>query len=311
MNVVTLALLSVLAQAGTQTADPGAKAKAQALLREGAQLYQDHAFAEALEKFDQAYAVFPSPKLLYNIGQASRELGRPADAVDAFEKFLAQAPDASPELIAEAKQSVAELSPKLGKLFINCNVSGAEISVDGKNMGKTPLVDSIRVSPGNHQVTATHPTAMPVVQTVLVAAGAMQTLAIRLRSLAESPAVGQVADTTATPTLGLQAAPAPTELTEDRGWWLGRKWTWVAAGTTVVFLGTATIAGLSMQSKYDDLRKSCGTAAGANWTGCKSDDISSLDTRKNIANVFWGLSAAAAVTPMAGDTTGLVATVRY
>jgi hypothetical protein len=81
-----------------------------------------------------------------------------------------------------------------------------------------------------------------------------------------------------------------------------------------------------MQSKFDDLKKSCGKAAAANWTGCSSSDTSSLDTRKNIANVFWGLTAAAAVTtgvlffveghgvtvaPMAGNTTGLLANVRY
>jgi hypothetical protein len=93
-----------------------------------------------------------------------------------------------------------------------------------------------------------------------------------------------------------------------------------------VFVGAAAIAGSMMQSKYDDLKKSCGTAAGANWTGCNSSQVSSLDTRKNAANVFWGLSAAAAVAtgvlffveghgvtvaPMAGDTTGLLANVRY
>jgi hypothetical protein len=93
-----------------------------------------------------------------------------------------------------------------------------------------------------------------------------------------------------------------------------------------VFVGLAAIAGSSMQSKFDDLKKTCGTAAGANWTGCSSSDTGSLDTRKNIANVAWGLSAAAAVAtgvlffveghgvsvaPMAGDTTGLLANVRY
>jgi hypothetical protein len=326
MNVVSLVFLAFLAQAGTQTADPEAKAKAQALLREGAESYRQGAFAGALEKFGQAYAVFPSPKLLYNIGQANRELGRPADAVDAFEKFLAQAPDASPDLIAEAKQSVAELSPKIGKLFVNCNVSGARITVDGKHVGKTPLADFVRLSPGSHQVMATHPSTMSEVQTVTVAAGAVETVGISLRSPAEAAPAAQVSNPPTTPTIDLQAASTASESPATRGWWLGRKWTWVAAGSTVVLLGAAAIAGWSMQSEYDDLRRSCGTAAGANWTGCKSDDISALDTRKNIANVFWGLSAAAAVTtgvlffvegrrvalaPMAGETTGLVATVRY
>jgi hypothetical protein len=198
--------------------------------------------------------------------------------------------------------------------------------VDGRKVGQTPLADFVRVSPGSHQVTATHPSTIPVVQTVDVAAGTVQTISIRPRSLAEAAAVTQVPNSSPSPALDLQAARSPTQTGQETGWWLGRKWTWVAAGSTVVFTGVAAIAGSSMQSKFNDLKKTCGTAAGAGWTGCSSSDTSSLDTRKNIANVFWGLSAAAAVTtgvlffveghsvtvaPMAGNTTGLLANVRY
>jgi hypothetical protein len=324
MNAATLVLLSLLAQAGAQPTDPESKARAQVLLKDGAQSYRQGAYAGALEKFDQAYAIFPSPKLLINIGQANRELGRIVEAVDAFEKFLSLSDDASPDLIAEAKRSVQELAPTIGKLLIDCGVVDAEISVDGKMAGKAPLADVVRVTPGRHQVTATSPTMIPVVQTVEVAPGTVQTVAIRPRGLAEAAPVAQVPPTPS-PSVDLRAARSPSPAPSG-GWWLGRKWTWVAAGSTVVFVGAGAIAGSMMQSKYDDLKKSCGTAAGANWTGCNSSQVSSLDTRKNMANVFWGLSAAAAVTtgvlffveghgvtlaPMAGGTTGLLANVRY
>jgi hypothetical protein len=320
----TLVLLSLLAQASATTSAPDAKARAQVTLKEGTQLYQQGAFADALDKFEQAYSVFPSPKLFFNIGRANRELGRPVDAVDAFEKFLSQALDAPPELLAEAKRSVQELAPKIGKLLIDCAVVDAEITVDGKQAGKAPLTDVVRVSPGRHQVTATSPQMIPAVETVDVAAGTVQTVEIRPRTLAEAAPVANETSTPS-PSVDLQAA-RPMSPTSSDGWWLGRKWTWVAAGTTVAFVGAAAIAGSMMQSKYDDLRNSCGTAAGANWTGCSSSQVSSLDTRKNIANVLWGLSAAATVTtgvlffveghdvtvaPIAGGTTGLLANVRY
>ena len=326
MHAVSLVLLSLLAQVGAQTTDLESKAKAQVLLKEGTQSYRQGTFADALEKFDQAYAAFPSPKLLFNIGQANRELGRSVEAVDAFEKFLSLSEDASPDLKAEAKRSVDELAPKIGKLLIDCTVAGADITVDGKKVGQSPLADLIRVSPGSHQVTATHPATIPVVQTVVVAPGTVQTLSIRLQSLAEVEVVVPVPNAPPSPALDLQATRKPPESAEDNGWWLGRKWTWVAAGSAVVFTSVAVIAGSSMQAKFDDLKKTCGTAAGANWTGCSSSDTSALDTRKNIANVFWGLSAAAVVTtgvlffveghgvtvaPMAGATTGLLAHVRY
>jgi tetratricopeptide (TPR) repeat protein len=143
MNAATLVLLSLLAQAGAQTTDPESKAKAQVLLKDGAQSYRQGAYAEALEKFDQAYAIFPSPKLLINIGQANRELGRVVEAVDAFEKFLSQSTDASPDLIAEAKRSVNELAPKIGKLLIDCNISGAEIT-GGRKEGRANTPRGLR-----------------------------------------------------------------------------------------------------------------------------------------------------------------------
>jgi hypothetical protein len=323
MTAVPLVFLALLAQAGTPASDPDAKARAQVILKEGTQLYQQGAFADALERFEQAYSVFPSPKLFFNIGQANRELGRPVEAVEAFEKFLAQAGDASPELLAEAKRSVEELAPKIGRLLIDCGVADAEITVDGKAVGRTPLPDLIRVMPGKHQVTATHPNAMPAIENVVVKVGTVETVGMRLRLLVEPTPAARAPLPVPSPGLDLQAAQVSPE---SHGWWLGRKWTWVAAGSTLVFAGVASVAGWSMQSKFDDLRKSCGKAAGGNWTGCSSGDISSLDAWKNTANVFWGLSAAAAVAtgvlffveghdvtvaPIAGDTTGFLASMKY
>ncbi len=106
-TLLFLTLLLVPSVAVAQTAS--AKAKAQALLKDGLDLYDRGERTAALEKFQAAYAAFPSPKLLFNVGQANRDLGRRAEALDAFERFLRDATDASPETIAEARRSVAEL----------------------------------------------------------------------------------------------------------------------------------------------------------------------------------------------------------
>ena len=305
------------------TASPESKARAQVLLKDGAQHYERAEFADALENFEKAYAVFPSPKLLFNIGQASRELGRPVEAVDAFEKFLDQAGDAPEEMTTEAKRSLVELTPKIGKLLIECPIVGAEITVDGKKLGLAPIRDLIRVAPGPHQVTATHPSATPAVENVNVIAGTIETVAMRPRTLAE---VAAALPPPPGPAPGLDVRqPNPVAPPAEAGWLLGRTWTWVAAGSAVVLAGGAAVAGWQMQTKFDELQKQCGTLS-TSTTGCNSSDISSLDARRNTANVLWGLSAAAAVTagvlfyvegrpvavaPVAGGTTGLVATARY
>jgi hypothetical protein len=320
MHATCLILLTILAQASSPTGDPQAKAQAQALLGQGTKLYQQGDVADALEKFQAAYAAFSSPKLMFNIGQANRDLSRPVEALEAFEKFLVGAADASPEMIADARKSVAQLQKKLGRIQVDCESAGAEVSVDGKSVGLVPLPDPIWATPGHHQVTAKHASAAPAIEDADVVVGSMITVTLRLL-----PAAVPVATPApkAAPGFDLQAATPPSSASE--GWWLGRKWTWVAACSTVLLAAGAVTSGLLMQSKFDSLRSSCG-AGNPDRPGCSQSDIDSVNSRKTIANVFWGLAGAAAVTtgvlfyfegrpvavaPMAAGATGFVAAVRY
>ena len=320
MHATCLILLAILAQASPPTGDPQAKAQAQALLGQGTKLYQQGDVADALEKFQAAYAAFPSPNLMFNIGQANRDLSRPVEALEAFEKFLVGAADASPEMIADARKSVAQLQKKLGRIQVDCETGGAEVSVDGKSVGLAPLPDLIWVTPGRHQVTAKHASAAPAIEDVDVTAGSVATVTLLLRPVAISHAIPAH---TAAPDFGIQAASASSGGSE--GWWMGRKWTWVAAGSTVLLAVGAITAGTLMDSKFDSLRSSCGAGNPAR-PGCSQSDIDSVSSRQTTANVFWGLAAAAAVTtgvlfyfegqpvtvaPVAGGTTGAVVRVGF
>ena len=97
MSATSIVLLALLAQASSPSGGAQDKAKAKGLLSEGSAIYKKGDYAGALEKFEAAYAAYRSPKLWFNIGQANRDLGRPVEALDAFEKFLSLTPDASPE----------------------------------------------------------------------------------------------------------------------------------------------------------------------------------------------------------------------
>src|SRR3954454_13220068 len=76
------------------------KAQARALLVEGGGLLQSGDYAEALVRFEKAFALVPSPKIQYNLGLAYLGLARPADALQAFEVFVAGAADAPAANIA-------------------------------------------------------------------------------------------------------------------------------------------------------------------------------------------------------------------
>ena len=320
MFATSIVLLAIVAQTSPLTADPQAKAQAQVLLGQGTKLYQQGDVTEALEKFNAAYAAYASPKLMFNIGQCNRDLGRPVEALEAFGKFLVGAADSSPDMIADARRSVAQLQKKLGRIQIDCATAGAEVSVDGKSVGLAPLPDPIWATPGRHQVTAKHASAAPAIEDVDVTAGSVNTATMRMlppEAPVAAPAPKAASD------FDLQAASRPSSASE--GWWLGRTWTWVAAGSTVLLTAGAVTAGLSMKSKFDNLRSSCG-AGNPLRPGCTQSDIDSVSSRQTMANVFWGLAGAAAVTtgvlfhfegqpvtvaPVAGRATGFTASVRY
>jgi hypothetical protein len=363
MNLACLVLFTVLTQASPLTTDPQAKAQAQLLLSQGSALYQQGDVAGALEKFEAAYIAFPSPKLMFNIGKANRDLGRPVEAVEAFQRFLAEAPDASPENLADARRCLAEIQKKLGRIRIECDTAGTEVGVDGKTVGLTPMPGLVWATEGRHQITASHMNAVPVIEKVEVKAGSVSTVRLHLTVLLPPAAVASVPppapapvpapvavpapapvfapavpESTPVPAVAPATAPAPftppppdlnlrasPSSEPDQGWWLGRKWTWVAAGSTVLLAVAAISAGISMEDKFNSLRSSCGAASGSR-PHCSQSDVDSVNTRKTAANVFWGLTAAAAVTagalfywegrpvtvaPMAGGMTGAVARVGF
>jgi tetratricopeptide (TPR) repeat protein len=324
MHVAALLFLGFLAQSSDSTASAEAKAKAQSLLTEGSALYEKGDYADALDKFKQAFATYDSPKLLFNIGQANRDLGRPVEALEAFERFLIGALDAAPETIEDAKRSVEELQKKLGRLRVDCQTDNATISVDGKEVGLTPLPKLLWATTGRHQVTARHWSFPPAVEDVEVRAGSVQTV----RMVMQVPSAQAPLANPARP----EASPERTDLVtkepkpaEPSGWWMGRKWTWVAAGSAVLFTAGAAAAGLSMQSKYDSLNRSCGSGS-QNPLGCSDSDINAVTTRRNAANVMWALAGASAVTagilffveghpvtltPVAGETVGFIGGLSY
>lgn len=324
MVAASLAVLALLAQSLPQSSNPADKAKAQGLLDEGSVLYKTGNYAGALSKFIDAYAAYPSPKLWFNIGQANREMGRPAEALEAFEKFLAGLSDGSVESLESARATVSELQKQLGRLHIECEATGAEVSLDGKIVGLTPLKGWLWTVPGSHTVTASRDHAAALAHVDLAAGGA-EIVAIRLeQASAAMPTEARPAEGGAKSVeLHADQHARPSATTEGGSG--GRRWTWVAVGTTVLTAGGAITFGLLMQSKYDELKKSCGIAS-ATHPGCSQSDLHSLNIRKNTANLLWGATGLAAlasvvlffaegravtVAPMAGDIRGVMALTAF
>lgn len=69
----------------------------------------------------------------------------------------------------------------------------------------------------------------------------------------------------------------------------GRFWTWIAAGSAGALAVGALVVGLNAQSNYDDLESRCAPS-------CAASEVDSVRTRATVADVLWGLTAAAAIT---------------
>jgi len=206
LAVVVAALFGPLARAQGQ--GDGARARARALLQQGGQLYEGGDYTGALEKFQAAYEIVPSPKLFFNMGQAYRGLARPVEGIEAFERFLAEAKDASPSLQAEARELIAALSRQVGELRISASVDGAAISVDGREAGTSPRDRPVRLAAGPHQVVLEKAGWRTFAQRVQIAAGATVTVNAVLAPLATAaPVAPRPSPAAPPPTMRATAAP--------------------------------------------------------------------------------------------------------
>lgn len=247
------------ASAHAQAADPpppgsdaaqveAGRAAARAKLIEGDGLLKRGAYQDALAVFKDAYALFPSPKIHYNFGLALKGMGRNAEALEAFGRFLAEANDATPDVRARAATSRDELLARVGVVRVTAEVNGASILIDGREIGRTPHPGDIHLDPGPHMLTVDRGSGSPpFTQRLEVRAGAVLSVAARFLDAAGATTAGSNAD---------GAVSAPTSDVGRNGpameappAWL-RPVAWTAAGIGAAALVTGAVSWAVKESKF-------------------------------------------------------------
>ena len=149
---IGLSVLLLLGWAQTASADE-ARAVAGAHYARGLELAKSGAYEGALQEFDAAYTISPQFSVLYNIGQALVALDHPTKAIEALGKYLSEGKEQVPEARRQKVQAqLASLSARLAALSITTDRPGASISIDGRDVGATPLKDPVRVDAGTHTI---------------------------------------------------------------------------------------------------------------------------------------------------------------
>jgi len=202
-GVAVMVVLAIAGQANAQSAAD--KRRAQELQKEGLRLLDNGDSRGALKDFEEAIGLFPSPKILFNMGLAHKALGQEVDAVNNFERFLDEAPYAPKQSRDTAEKIINEIRPRLSYLEIATDDIGSHISIDGHEVGVAPLPRPLAVNPGAHEVRLEKPDMRPAARSVSPVPGQKLRVFVQLVPATASPSV----PVTALPHPPVESQPHP------------------------------------------------------------------------------------------------------
>lgn len=139
---------------------------------------------EAIERYRAAWEIYKNPWYICDWGGLEFELDR---ARDAAESLSACARLLKPEdklaIGRKVERMLSKVRAQVGELTVESNVPNADVVVDGKAVGKLPLVDPIFVDPGSHVVEVRAPGYEPDFRMALFHAGTTMLIPMRLEPM--------------------------------------------------------------------------------------------------------------------------------
>lgn len=165
-------------------------AEAQAHYASGAEHYARGDYAAALLEFDHSYRLVPSLRVLFARALCRHALGDFPGAAADLRRYLADGGAAVPrDLREQAETLLEEMSPRLGRLAVELSEPDAELLLDGRLVGTSPLPHDLETTAGDHRLEARKEGFTPARLTVSVQAGTRNVVAV---TLAPRPAVLRV-----------------------------------------------------------------------------------------------------------------------
>ncbi len=195
-----LAAAVVLAHPGVAAGEDDA-AEAKARFRKGADLYRAGKWREAIDEFEAAYRLKPHGAIHFNVAQCREKLAEWPGALRAYEDYLREVPDAKDR--ATVRASMKKIEERLAAagvqaLLVYTDPPGAELRLDGKPRGKTPLHTVL--PPGTYALALSLDGYQPVNEDVAVSLSASRVLDLVLRPApAGAAAAGAAAAAKAAP----------------------------------------------------------------------------------------------------------------
>jgi len=171
-------------QQGPATGKVGARAH----FNEGLAHVAQGEFERALHEFEAAYALKPHYSVLYNIGQAQAELGRPAEALRRFERYLLLGgAHLSQARRDEVRALIAKNRARLGEVRLVGVVATTRVWVDGVEVEPPALRAPLLLTSGKHAILSSNGGGFPHSQEVIASAARSTEVKLPAESVPVSP----------------------------------------------------------------------------------------------------------------------------
>jgi hypothetical protein len=203
--VLVTALIPLSARADPPS--PSDVEAARAHYKRGVELYDEKKYEQALVELERADSLAPTHRLLYNIALVQRQLGDVAGALRSFTSYLAAASEVPPARRTEVERAMAELVAKVATATVTTNIPDAEITIDARSVGITPLAAPLRLNPGPHRIVASKARYRSETKELDLAAGDRVEIPFSLE--AESPPAPATPTPQETPAPVVPAPPPP------------------------------------------------------------------------------------------------------
>ncbi len=169
--------------AWAQSGPPEPQAVAAEHFERGLELYQEGSLDAALVEFERAYEVVPDYRVLYNLAQVQMQRGDYVSSIDLFERYLREGGTGiAASRKAEVDQDLVKLNSRVAKLWVDTNVEGAELFVNGKLVGLLPLKQPVVINSGVCDLRVVKPGFDPRTHQVKVAGGEQPRVSLPLTS---------------------------------------------------------------------------------------------------------------------------------
>lgn len=199
----------------------------------------------AYKGFLEAWARQKVPRIALNLGRAELSLKKHRAAAEHLHLFLRLDTEMTPEERKEVEGFFTEARKHISTIRVNVLPAGADVFLDGENIGRAPLEDDLFVDPGHHTIEArTAKAAEKTEIDTLSGAESSVTLDAKERVIVKPPP--PPAPSPRTP------APAPPSARPIRVVLLA-----VGAGAAVAGLGVGAGAWAAVEGKNADLDAIC------------------------------------------------------